>query len=280
MFPHARVSSAGELSALILTMRGRPSRIECLAPVAVEVGTLSRQNLFVGTLRLMEPIWRKLFPIFRRLALQKHIRVRQTTPESSSAVLRISLLPKVAKRCAQRKNMALRGDAASALRASSWSDWEPGQFRRKSREPRRPLISLHGAEANSMMQVDVGVPLSPTELKRRAQLAKEWCSDTNQYTVLPEIVHQNFQHSLKKLDNELSLRRGGRVGVERYTSLSNQEGRWDQIRQISRMEHVPVKELFATPRRRQRCDTRYMPLFHLLAKIHPLLMCSRFVNAC
>lgn len=187
--------------------------------------------------------------------------------------------PKVAKRRAQRKNTALREDAASALRASSWSDWEPGRFRRKSPEPRRPLISLHSAEANSMIQVDVGVPLSPTELKRRAQLAKEWCSEANQYTVLPEIVHQNFQHSLKKLDNELSLRRGGRAAVERYTSLSNQDGRWDQIRQISRMEHVPVKELFATPRRTQRCDTRDRLFSHLLASIFDLSsLCECFVN--
>ena len=163
---------------------------------------------------------------------------------------RIALLfaPKLARRHGRQKHS---GEAA-ALKESQWRDWEPGRFRRKPREPRRPEFGLQTDEANLMTHVDVGVPLSPTELKRRAQLAKDWGCDLKPITVLPEIVHQNFQHSLKKLENEVSLRRGDRAGAGRYTSLSNREERWDKIRQISRLEEVPVKELFATPRRLQK----------------------------
>ena len=122
-----------------------------------------------------------------------------------------------------------------------WSDWVPGQFRRKHRDARYAEY-CRTPEPQFITEIVLGLSESPAE----HDLAQP-----NRYTVLPLIVVQNFNHALGKLDKEIVFRRQDRDERSPPTSALVSEPRWDHIRRILKMEPdtLPTKELFPTPRR-------------------------------
>ena len=165
------------------------------------------------------------------------------------------------------KSAPLSGDGQPGVELSFWQEWKPGRFRRQNRESRYAEYCRYHErqepQSKTEVDLDLGAPISPTELERRAKLAEEWSSQSSRsapqsampYTVLPHIVKSNFNHVMAKLEREVRIRREQRdeKGQGRNSPALHTE-RWQLIKHISKSDPrgTPQKELFPTPRRLQK----------------------------